>query len=257
MLRGETPLPKTTQIPPEMGPAFLGWLREATERAWHQVPEPTLVDFERAGVGGCDWRRGTRWTGGLTDRQVAEVEGRFSVHFPPDHRLLLEVLHATTPRRAGAAFIDDRRMRPAERAGFYDWLREEADVRRALAAPVEGLVFDVEHNSLWPPSWGPRPESSIGRRARVEELVAKAPGLVPVIGHRYSVAEGSNVVLSVHQADIIVYGSDLRAFLLSELHDLLEVEHDPRWMVADTSKLPFWGELTAGEFARRTSDPWP
>jgi hypothetical protein len=49
-------------------------------------------------------------------------------------------------------------------------------------------------------------------------------------------------VLSVHQSDIIVYGADLRSFLLHELDGLLGLEDDHRWMEADVGYVPFWGE---------------
>jgi hypothetical protein len=32
-------------------------------------------------------------------------------------------------------------------------------------------------------------------------------------------------------------------YLLHELHGLLGLEDDPRWMNADGSGVPFWGEL--------------
>jgi hypothetical protein len=49
----------------------------------------------------------------------------------------------------------------------------------------------------------------------------------------------------VYQSDIIVYGCDLRTFLLHELEALLELKDDPRWMDADVSGVPFWGGLVS------------
>jgi hypothetical protein len=236
-------VPSSEQIPPEFGWSFLAWLQAATERAWSQVQTQTLADFQSAGVGGASWRRGTKWTGGLSDPQIDEVEGRFGIRFPPDHRLFLQVLHSTEPLRFGARFIDSTNMEAIERPGFYHWLRDEAAIRDAFQGPIEGLVFDVENNVLWPESWGSRPDNASDRRARVVELVAKAPRLLPITGHRYVVAIEPTIVLSVHQSDIIVYGRDLRAFLLNEVYGLLSIEGDPSWMNADTRSLPFWGEL--------------
>jgi hypothetical protein len=55
-------------------------------------------------------------------------------------------------------------------------------------------------------------------------LVDAAPQLIPVIGHRYLLAEpcaAGNPVLSVYQSDLVVYGEDLRDFLLHDLADNL------------------------------------
>ncbi len=228
--------------PPEFGWPFVAWLRLATERAWGSLEERTLADFERAGVGGLQWRRGTRWTGGLSATEIDEVERRFGLQFPPDYRLFLSGLHSTAPRCRGGAFIEGRRMREVSGPGFFDWLRDDEELRDALARPLEGLLFDVQ-NGLWRSAWGSRPDDAMARERRVRELVASAPKLIPVIGHRYVVEGGTRTVLSVHQSDIIVYGKDLRTFLLNELHGLLGLEPDPSWMNGDARDIPLWGEL--------------
>jgi len=235
--------PPTTPMPDQFGWPFLTWLRFATERAWRRVSASTLEEYQQRGVGGLDWRRGTRWTGGLSDDELREIEARYEVRFPADHRLFLQVLHATEPLMQGALFVDSGGLAPVERPGFYHWQRDEAAIRARFARVIDGLVFDVEHNALWRPSWGARPGDAEGRRARVAELVAAAPRLLPLFGHRYVLAEGPTVVLSVHQSDIIVYGADLREYLVNELHDLLEIEHE--WPVThvETAGIPFWGEL--------------
>jgi hypothetical protein len=229
-------------IPAEFGRPFLAWLQAETERVWSRLSPKTLADFQRGGLGGCSWRPATRWTGGLSDRDIDEIEARFGVHFPQDHRLFLQVLHATEPLLFCARFVGDT-LEAIERPGFYHWLRDEAAIRDAFEWLVEGLVFDVEHNHLWPQSWGPRPEDEGARRACVAERVATAPRLLPIVGHRYVLAADPPVVLSVYQSDIIVYGRDLRTFLLHELCEMLDLSPDPSWMDADTRSIPFWGEL--------------
>lgn len=230
-------------MPGELGWPFLEWLRLATEQAWSRVSEPQLEDYQRRGVGGCDWRRGTRWSGGLSDGELGEIEARFDVHFPDDHRLFLQVLHATEPPTRGARFVDGDRMATVDRPGFYHWQRDETAILASLAGVIEGLGFDVERNALWRDSWGARPGDAGGRRARVEALVAGAPRLLPIFGHRYVLADGPTLVLSVHQSDIIVYGADLREYLVNELHDLLEIEHEWAAAPVETAGIPFWGEL--------------
>ncbi|HEU4533470.1 MAG TPA: hypothetical protein VFS00_05105, partial [Polyangiaceae bacterium] len=249
IVRGEvrTAMLAPTPAPPSFDASFLTWFREVTERAWAECETPTLEGYRRAGVGGGGFQRGTRWAGGLSEAQVEAVERARSLRFPPDYRLFLRTLHATTPPQVGAGFVDGDRLELYPRAGFYDWLREDDEIRAAEREVVDGLLFDVEHSDLWLPTWGPRPDAAEGREVRLRELVDAAPRLVPVFGHRFLVAEpcrAGNPVLSVHQSDIIVYGRDLRTYLLVEF-DLpsgdgaVPQTGDPD----DFRDIPFWGEL--------------
>ena len=109
-----------------------------------------------------------------------------------------------------------------ETPSFYNWLTDVNELEDAFNWLVEGLEFDVEQNDLWEPGWGPRPQTPEERSARVHELVEAAPKVIPVIGHRYLLAEpctAGNPVLSVYQSDIVIYGEDLRDFLLHDLAD--------------------------------------
>jgi hypothetical protein len=229
-------------VPPPYGRDFLEWLRGTSERAWAVVAERTLADFERAGVGGTSWRRGTRWTGGLSDAEVDEVERRHGVRFPADYRLFLRVLHATTPRLRRAGFSDHHRLVESEAPGFFDWRHDDGAIRAALEGVRDGILFDVEHG-IWHSGWGTRPESAEERVRVVEALWAGAPKLIPVVGHRFLLSVEPHVVLSVHQTDVIVYGADLRSFLLAELGSLLGVGSDDRGADPDLAHVPFWGEL--------------
>jgi hypothetical protein len=48
------------------------------------------------------------------------------------------------------------------RSPWPDWRDgDPGDLREQLGWPVEGALFDVEHNALWHPSWGSgQPESA-------------------------------------------------------------------------------------------------
>jgi hypothetical protein len=85
------------EAPPAFGPEFLQWLKVETERAWKQAEE-MKADFQRARSSGSSWRRGTRWSFGLADAEIEQIEARYGFRFPADHRLFLRTLHATTPR---------------------------------------------------------------------------------------------------------------------------------------------------------------
>ena len=140
-----------------------------------------------------------------------------------------------------------------DRPSFYDWRRDDEALKGTFSLPLGGLLFDVEHADLWMKSWGERPKSRKARKQVLSKLVAAAPKLIPVYGHRYLLAdplEAGNPVLSVHQADIIVYGSNLRNYLFLELSDLLGIPQDEAAEVADEgvtleqiAAIPFWGEL--------------
>ncbi len=138
---------------------------------------------------------------GLTDAEFVAVEGQFGFRFPPDLREFLQIALPRGPR-------------------FPDWRSgDEAELRDWLDTLRQGVLFDVERNRFWLEEWGPRP-GSLGEALRVAgELVAAAPRLIPIYGHRMMPDEPSlpgNPVFSVHQTDIIVYGVDLADYLRTE-----------------------------------------
>jgi hypothetical protein len=132
-----------------------------------------------------DWAPGYHWS------DLHRAQERFELRFPPD---LVELLIEKRPVRG------------------YDWTGNGEPIRKALAWPLEGLLFDVEHNGLWLSEWGDRSKQLADRKAAVTDLVAAAPKLIPLYGHRYlpdEPHERDNPILSVHQADVIHYGYDL------------------------------------------------
>lgn len=210
---------------------FLHWLRQRTEAAWAALPAG-----DRAG-----WQKGTTWQGGLGADQVASAEAFFGHPFPEDYRLFLKTLHTTSrPPLRNQHEAGEAKLTAA--AGFYDWMNDREALRQALAAPVEGLLFDVEHSGLWLAEWGARPTSAKDRQAVVRREATNSSPLIPIFGHRYLVArpnEPGNPVLSVVQSDLIVYGDDLRGYLLAELADLLGEPVPPAAKSAKDVRL--WG----------------
>jgi hypothetical protein len=145
-----------------------------------------------------------------------------------------------------------------ESQSFYNWLADMTAIEGRYAWLWEGIQFDVENNVLWPPSWGTKPASIEAQKARVRELVESAPRLIPVFQHRYLLSEpyvAGNPVLSAWQSDIIVYGANLRDYLLVEFADLLGLDEAGVRMVQKTTAahindrfnqfcaIPFWGEF--------------
>lgn len=203
---------------------FLAWFREETEATWARYKPRTFEAYVVGRVGGLDWQVGTRWTRDLDERAIDGIERHWGLRFPADYRLFLRCLHATDLPRRGALYAGGDEFVPAEGPGVYHWRHDEASIRAALEAVVDGILFDVDNDVLWPEAWGPRPPGVTERERVVRAQVTAAPGLAPIFGHRALVLEPpipGNPVLSIHQSDIIVYGGDLRGYLLAEFASLL------------------------------------
>ena len=96
---------------------------------------------------------------------------------------------------------------------FPNWRDPTSESLRTLMnEPALGLIFDIRNDGLWVPSFGPMPDSIDDRVEIARTALEAVPRLVPVYGHRYLPTEPAavgNPVLSVMQADIIVYGANL------------------------------------------------
>ncbi|MEU8762590.1 hypothetical protein [Streptomyces sp. NPDC048659] len=173
---------------------------------------------------------------GLSERELDAVEARFGFTFAADHRVFLSVgLPNGSPH-------------------WPDWRDgDPEDLAWRLARPVEGALFDVEHNGLWHPLWPPRPDATAEalRVARAE--LAHVPRLIPVYSHRYlpgTPGQHGHPVLSVWQTDIIVYGNDLTDYLRAEFGG------PPSNALARTT-VDFWSYFVEGGPGVDTSLPTP
>jgi len=164
---------------------------------------------------------------GLSSEEIAVIESRFGMHFPPDYRaLLMDVLPIS----------DD----------FVDWRHGDLiAIQRQFAWPYDGICFDIEHNDFWLPKWGPRPTNLTEAFAIVAHAVQQAPALIPICGHRYIPAtpnESGNPIFSVYQTDIIYYGRDLLEYLENELSRAVFGEQ--RYQISEPVKvISFWSYL--------------
>jgi hypothetical protein len=163
---------------------------------------------------------------GYTLTELEDAQERWDVRFPPD---LVDLLRERRP------LIDGE--------GCIDWVSTDpAIIAQRFAWPFEGFWFDVQHNDIWWPDWGPKPARPADQHDRLEAIIAAAPKLIPLYSHRYMPAEPherGNPVFSVYQTDIICYGADL--------HDWLERERG-----GGTSKpwpaikpIRFWSDVVA------------
>lgn len=157
------------------------------------------------------------WTTGYTRSELDAAQERFNLRFPPD---LVELL------------LDRRPLKG------WDWRTDDAGIRRALEHPLEGLLFDVEHNGLWWPEWGEKPASADEQAEVVTAVVNAAPRLIPLIGHRYipeEPHESGNPVFSVMQSDVIYYGANLAEYFANEFGGT--------YQVGSVRPIPFWSEI--------------
>jgi len=167
---------------------------------------------------------------GLTDAEFARIEQDFEFEFADDHRAFLAagLPLETTARERPNPWPDWRDGDPGELRGRLDW-------------PVEGALFDVEHNAMWHPAWGEQLTDADEALAAARQHLSRAPKMIPVRGHRYLPAGRGTFghpVLSIYQTDVIVYGTDLA--------DYVDCEFSGRLISADWTRPPmvsFWSDF--------------
>jgi hypothetical protein len=143
---------------------------------------------------------------GLSPAELATAQEEAEAAFPLD---LCELLSETLPSGDG---FPDWRHRPGEEMGAW---------RERLIAD---FYFDVVNNGFWHSDWGVRPDDPNDTRDVIEDQLARVPVLIPIYIHRAIPNEPlkpGNPVFSVWQAvDMIIYGGDLRRYLLHEFHEV-------------------------------------
>ena len=90
---------------------------------------------------------------GLTDAEFARIERDYGFEFADDHRAFLAAgLPLNRPPEEGQTWPSP----------WPDWRDDDTgDLREQLGWPVEGALFDVEHNALWHrPGGSGRPQSA-------------------------------------------------------------------------------------------------
>lgn len=158
---------------------------------------------------------------GLSDAEFARIEDEFGFHFADDHRAFL------------AAGLPTGR-------GWPDWRGTDRQViRDRLAAPVEGVLFDVVQNDFWYEGWGPRPHDQEEAAEKARRYLMTVPRMIPLYAHRYlPAALTGHPVLSIYQTDIVVYGNDLDDWLVREFNVGAEKDNAGR-----RPTVPFWRDL--------------
>jgi hypothetical protein len=238
---------------PENFTDFLYWFKEQTEAFWRRNPRTETYNDTHE-----EWPAGIRWAG-LSEAEIDHAQATYAVQFTPDHREFLRILHTlnqpyTYVEEATAEKVEERRLENL----CYNWLTDKATIRRRLAQPYQDLYGG------WLSVWGPKPATEAERAAGFAQRFGKAPLLLPLHSHRYLVSEPrqpDNPVLSMWGFDIIIYGWNLRSYLLNEFSEYLadsspgnveiDATHQSDYAASLTRRIPFYEDYI------QTWNGWP
>ena len=160
---------------------------------------------------------------GYSQVELDEVQARWGLCFPPD---LVEALLNRRP------LLDD--------PDCFDWVTAEPEViKERLAWPFESYWSRVRDAGYWWPEWGEKPASASDQRAKLRDIFADAPKLIPLCGHRYvpeEPLERGSPVFSVYGADIIHYGANLVDWIEREANPWTPRPWPP------IKEIRFWGQ---------------
>jgi hypothetical protein len=177
---------------------------------------------------------------GLSEAEIAGIEGTFGFRFANDHRAFLMAGLPVNTRRAPR----EPEVLYTHQEPWPDWRRHGADhLRACLTRPLNGVLFDVEHNAFWYDAWGPRPQQLQEAVGVARERLMHVPTMVPIYGHRYlpaGVGTSGHPVLSMWQTDIIYYGLDISDYIDREFGGAGPGQ-DLRWEPRAT--VEFWRDL--------------
>lgn len=205
---------------------FLYWIKERTESFWSKNPETSEDDFV------CEeWAYEAKWVG-LTEQEIDEIEIKYGIKFTKFHREFLKILHTIDRKRKYEGWDEEGNSFIRETPFFYNWLEDEIEINNYLNWPKEFLLDDVLSDHIWLKSWGEKPNSKEEKESIFKNWIKKAPKLVPISGHRFVISEPNNTdnpVLSIWGEDTIIYGGNMRHYLINELReelDLMQLEYE-------------------------------
>lgn len=196
-------------------------------------------------------KSGIKIARGLTLAEIDKAEAFYKIKFHPDHQSLIQA----------GLFTDIK---------GYNWrdFSEEniAKIREMLDWPLEGILFDIEHNGYWHDEAGQKPAGlepaktmsidlfkqdvpqtaglALAKRMFTDWYKQNVPQLIPIYSHQYMCSEPDEAgapVYSVHQTDIIYYGYNIFNYLKRVFHTDTEIQY-PEWEKDSTR---FWSEIVS------------
>jgi hypothetical protein len=212
-----------TNIPQNLT-EFLYWVKEQTEAFWSIDPKKSAADFV------CDdWIFGAKWIG-LTDNEINNIEKKYTIKFTPEHREFLKILHTIDRMEVVKTepFDENTETQERELPFFYNWLQHDELIKECFNWPLKTILEDVRgQNKVWLESWGTFTDNENKATQVVTNWYCNVPKLIPLTAHRFLVSDINleyRPILSVWGSDIIVYGWNLRSYLLNELQDHLNIQ---------------------------------
>ncbi len=168
--------------------------------------------------------RGVSLAPGLSESELRAAESTCRFRFPPDLRSFLSSLLPTG-------------------RGFPNWRAPSSpEIRDWWEMVFDRIAFDIENNTFWWESWGPKPTNLSEAIALARTQVENAPRLIPIFMHRAIPAEpalAGNPVFSIYQTDVVCYGGDLSRYIAREFGTLDHASATG----GKLRRIPFWGEL--------------
>jgi len=163
---------------------------------------------------------------GLTNRDMSELEA---------------VLGCQLPFEVGLMLI----MAVPIAEPWRQWTDPKADWAAWNEQLVSGFAFDVEHNDVWFPEWGPKPSTVVAQIDVVRDQLKAAPAVFPIYGtHVVPLTAGldqansdGNPVWLIEGSSARLLGDDLAAWM----HGQFDVPL-PMWP-AEPRTFPFWSAL--------------
>jgi hypothetical protein len=201
---------------------FLHWVKETTETFWNKEPVT-----QEEGLSPEEWVEGAKWLG-LEEEEIDAIEDKYQIKFTQEHRAFLNILHTIDRKEPIECYDDNSELYYIEKSFFHNWKTDDEELNYCFNWPSETILTDVLGvNKIWLKSWGKvRPKSDVTKKEIFSNWLKQAPKLIPIFGHRFVVSTPSdcdNPILSVYGSDVIVYGWNMRHYLLSELKEHLEL----------------------------------
>lgn len=222
---------------PENYTEFLYWVKERTEKFWSKNPETCKDDFV------CEkWAHGAKWIP-LNDSQINSIENKYDIKFSSEHRDFLRILHSIDRKETieyKETFEEDAEIKLSHVPFFYNWLNDTEEIQDRFNWPYRTIFEDIiGPNKVWLKSWGnTRPKSDNDKERIFSRWLKQTPKLLPITSHRFVVHnenQEENPVLSIYGSDIVVYGWNMRHYLLNELQEHLNLfelvydQEDDEW----------------------------
>ncbi|CAM1364755.1 hypothetical protein [Tenacibaculum xiamenense] len=227
-------------IIPENYSEFLFWVKERTESFWtgNQKDEASHIVCD-------DWLKGAKWVG-MTDEEIERTEETYNIRFTDSHKLFLKILHTIDKKQIVSEYDSKGNEKQIEKSLFFNWNTDQEKIEKYLKWPSNILLKGVLNDTIWLDSWGEKPISDTEKEVAFFKWFEELPKLVPLNSHRFAISQpisSENPILSIQGLNTIVYGRNMRHYLLSELEEHLGLlkyvydEDEEAWHEEPTEQL--------------------